>query len=219
MQKTTAIMGLLLSFFISITPADSQAQIYAVGNDDGFSLACAGTSGNELFLPVSLSLFEARCLPNGIAIKWIPSTVEPNSIYTPERSYDGKYFQSFPTTATKLAWGYECIDSLPGRKIQYFRIKQEKKGLLPEYSQTIAAMCNPKIPLVSPNPTTGVFTLQIEEPAYYLTLHNLSGKTVYERQLWETNQTIDAGFLGCGVYIMRIHSDFPVTPQRIVITQ
>jgi hypothetical protein len=219
MKKSMMNLGLLFCFMQAIFPAPSFTQIYTVGNDDGFSFACAGSPDNELFLPVSVTRFEAFCIPNGTRIEWSLPPEGENGNITLEKSYDGKIFRTFSATILQRTWGFECIDNKPGHHIRYFRLRQQAEGNLPEYSNIIASVCKSNVPVVSPNPSNGKFTIQMEEPGGRITIRDVTGKCVYEKVLNEAIQTIDAGFLQSGIYVLDVDSELPYTSQRIIIAE
>lgn len=220
MKKNTMILAAVLGVIYAITPTGSTAQIFNVGNDDGFSFACAGSAGNELFLPVTLTRFEALCMKQGIKIEWSvpPESDIGNKVTTIEKSYDGKVFHPIKTTITQHPWGYECIDNSPGRQIQYFRIKQQQEGQVPEFSHIIANSCHDKKQTVTPNPASGLITIHLQDPKGQIILKDMSGKCIYAHDAEQTIHTIHTDNLRSGIYILEIYSDLPTISQRIVIT-
>lgn len=212
-------LGLLFCFVQATFPTPSFTQIYTVGSDDGFSFACAGSPDNELFLPISVTRFEAFCMPNGIRIEWSLPPEGENSNITLEKSCDGKIFRTFSVTIHQRSWGFECIDNKPGQHIRYFRLRQQAESNLPEYSNIIASVCKSNVPVVSPNPSNGKFTIQMEVPARLVTIRDVAGKCVYKKALNEAIQTIDAGFLKHGIYWLDLDSEQPFTTRLIIMAE
>jgi len=59
----------------------------------------------------------------------------------------------------------------------------------------------------------------MEEPGGRITIRDVTGKCVYEKVLNEAIQTIDAGFLQSGIYVLEVDSELPFTSQRIIIAE
>jgi len=68
---------------------------------------------------------------------------------------------------------------------------------------------------LSPNPTTGWFTLSSEEPVK-LEIYNLSGKEIYSFQEDHLEKKIDLSNQPKGVYLLRIKTKTGVYTEKIV---
>jgi hypothetical protein len=198
-------------------PYSGKAQIYGVGNDDGFSFVCAGSVGNELFLPITLQRFEAICSQDGIRISWSLSDEIKNKDISLETSSDGRYFTAVLNNEYSQSPTFEYTDYSKARSTRYYRLAQKRGGQTPEYSHIITASCRPVQSTVSPNPSARIFTLQLEEPIGRIVIRDITGKSVFENSITQSTQKIDVGFLNPGIYSLEINNEYSLTTQRIVI--
>lgn len=219
MKRKTLRKNILTGLLGLLPPGFAAAQIYNVGNDDGFSFACAGSAGNELFLPISISRFEAVCSPTEILIKWIISADDKPNLIIPKKSMDGKNFYQFKTEIRNKNGVYSCSDKTPRRTVQYYRLKQLNTRQMDEYSRVIASMCEIHKPLILPNPSSGKFTIHADEPFGRIIIKDLTGRPVHESAITDSNPVIDAFLLENGIYSIEIHTEFSVLEQRIIISK
>lgn len=198
-------------------PAWLKGQIYTVGNDDGFSFACGGSSGLELFLPVDLNHFEAVCNHQGTRIYWSFSETSPGQQITLEKSIDGRHYYPCPFRIEFKETGYECIDFTTKSGARYYRLKIELPATEVEYSHSIAAICEPAIHHIHPNPSSGLFTINIPEQNALIHIADVAGKPVFKKRLIHTSEQINITDMKSGLYNVEIHTENGILTQRIII--
>lgn len=199
-------------WLIAFIPSFLSAQIYTVGSDDGFSFACAGSSFNELLLPVSLHHFEARCTPGGIEVSG--SFTENHSLHqiTPEKSMDGKIFYPLPVSMQIHEKGFVFMDLAFSNQTRYYRLKKESKDKPSEYSHVIAAKCAPLSINITPNPASGFITIHLPEAEARVVITDIAGKRVFEQTITPDNARINLHHLKFGLYQVAIDDGH----QRII---
>ena len=217
MKKLSVTHTLLLTLLSLGFSAPSMGQIYNVGSDDGFSFSCAGSPGNEIFLPVSSYLFEANCVPRGIRIFWTFPESTTGQTIQPERSFDGKTFQPCHGIVQPMENGFEFIDYLSEYATRYYRLHIQTPNQPPVYSRVIASVCNRNQSLISPNPSDGVFTISSVEPNSLISITDVAGKQVLKTTLLNHSERINASHLKAGIYNLEFLSGEIRLQQRIII--
>ncbi len=218
MKKLSATHTLLLTLLSLGFSAPSMGQIYNVGSDDGFSFSCAGSPGNEIFLPVSSYRFEAHCVPRGIRIFWSFPESTTGQITQPERSFDGKIFYPCHGIVQPLQNGFELIDYLPEYATRYYRLNIQTPNQPPVYSRVIASVCHRNQSLISPNPSNGIFSIYSVEPNSSISITDVAGKQVLTTTLLNHSERINASHLRAGIYNVEFLSGEIRLQQRIIIT-
>ncbi|MFN4913803.1 MAG: T9SS type A sorting domain-containing protein [Sphingomonadales bacterium] len=219
MKKSIRKIALWLIVAGSTFSQSAEAQIYNVGVDDGFSFACAGSTGNELFLPVTLYRFETHCVNDGIRVTWTLQDEYDNGTFILEKSLDGKQFFALNNAIFNRYTQFEYLDREKTGRVHYYRLKQQRAGASPEYSTVVSSECQYAKPVVSPNPTTGTITVQSEEPTGTIIIKDLTGKCVHTCPIDRSTQQIDAGHLNSGIYSLELHTAFNSSSQRIIIAR
>ena len=219
-MKNTGLRIKLLTMAMSVlTPIWLKGQIYTVGNEDGFSFVCAGSSGFELLLPASLQRFKADCGQQGTGIYWSFTETNFDNHVTPEKSYDGRHFFSFPCRIESNAAGFECFDRAANIGTRYYRLKIALPGAETEYSQTIATICEPAFVYIYPNPSSGLFTVNTTDFNSKIIISDVTGKQVYDQNINTTTEQINISGMKSGLYNLEIHSEKGTFRQRILITK
>ena len=203
----------------ALMPVWLKGQIYTVGNDDGFSFVCAGSSGFELLLPLSLQQFEASCGAEGTRIFWNFTENITNQHVTLEKSHDGLHYHPFSCRIESKEEGYECLDPAAKSGARYYRLKLEIPDTKVEYSQAIAAVCEPLYNYVHPNPSSGLFTINIPENNVLIYITDITGKLVFQKRLMHTSEQIDITNIKSGLYNMEIRTEKGISTQRIIISK
>ncbi|TAE89926.1 MAG: T9SS C-terminal target domain-containing protein, partial [Bacteroidetes bacterium] len=172
-------------------------------------------------LPVKLLSFNAQALSTDAWVTWTTAAEVNNKGFELERSFDGKTFEftqfiEGASNSNKIN-NYQYIDAgiLAKTPIVYYRLKQVDYNGRFEYSETVM-VSKPKTSsnevVVYPNPTSGIISLLIEtdvEENYEVTITNMNGKVVYNRQLLAqqgNNQITLPGSdeLISGIYFVRV---------------
>jgi hypothetical protein len=189
-MKNTGLRIKLLTMAMSVlTPIWLKGQIYTVGNEDGFSFVCAGSSGFELLLPASLQSFKADCGQQGTRIYWSFTETNFDNHVTPEKSYDGRHFFSFPCRIESNAAGFECFDRAANIGTRYYRLK------------------------------IGLFTVNTTDFNSKIIISDVAGKQVYDQNINTTTEQINISGMKSGLYNLEIHSEKGTFRQRILIAK
>ena len=219
-MKTSTLKNCLLSTLLYLgLPSASLSQIYNVGSDDGFSFSCAGSSGNEIFLPVSHKQFKAQCTTQGIRVYWEFTETKSDRIVVIEKSMDGKTFHPCHGSIRPFESGFEYIDYSSADETRYYRLKIQSPNQIPEYSQIIASVCNSRKNLISPNPSKGIFSISFGEPNSQIFISDVAGKQVLKTTILHPTEPINVSHLKAGIYNLEYASGETRLQQRIIITK
>ncbi len=73
---------------------------------------------------------------------------------------------------------------------------------------------------IYPNPTNGLFTIQLESKEKQLIqLYDIAGNIVLTQSLENGNNTIDASYLAAGIYNISIKGNTSLTNKKLVIVK
>lgn len=219
MRNSILKTALWLTLLGTTLPKAAKAQIYNVGNNDGFSFACAGSIGYELLLPVRLHRFAAHCVPEGIRVSCVLQEETDNVQVVLEKSSNGKEFHALKFGQSNNPSLIEYLDRDKTGRVQYYRLKKQRAGASPEYSTVISSTCQSTNPNISPNPTPGLFTIQSEEPGGSIIIKDLSGKCVCTFQIAQAKQQIDVRHLKDGIYSLELRTGHLISLHRIIIAR
>ena len=218
----TSIKAGILILVLALYTMRTHAQIYAVGNDDGFSFSCAGSAGGELFLPVVWGSFSATCKPGKIVLHWSASTNSQHHFFAIERSRDGKTFFELQridaNTFDEAPSEYLFIDSFPLRSSAYYRISQADVGGEKHHSNTVVSACKSNYRCqMHPNPGFGKFTLFMPEETGSAQITDIAGRVVHTTHLLQGQNNILLEDQPPGVYLAHITHGETTTTQRLLL--
>ena len=219
-MKTSTLKNCLLStlLYLGLSSA-SLSQIYNVGADDGFSFSCAGSSGNEIFLPVSHKQFKAQCTSQGIRVYWEFTESKSDRIVVIEKSLDGKIFHPCHGSIRPFESGFEYIDFTSADETRYYRLKIQPPNQKPEYSHIIASICKSRKTIISPNPSMGIFSIVSGEPNSQICISDVAGKQVLKTTIFHPTEPTNASHLKAGIYILEYTSGETRLLQRMIINK
>lgn len=168
----------------------------------------------DIPLPVSLSSFEGKSLPNGIQLKWITSTETNNKGFEVQHSTDGKYFSEMAWVegqgTRQEVYEYEYLDQENLQMgIHYYRLKQIDYDASSEYSEIISIENHsPFTTKVFPNPVSAagqLLHIQSEQTIHLVRVFNQQGslvKTIDGQNL--QGMDLETNFLQPGLYYLDI---------------
>lgn len=168
----------------------------------------------DIPLPVSLSSFEGKSLPNGIQLKWITSTETNNKGFEVQHSTDGKYFSEMAWVegqgTRQEAYEYEYLDQENLQMgIHYYRLKQIDYDASTEYSEIISIENNfTPASQVFPNPVSSrgqLLHIQSEQTIRLVRVFDQQGslvKTIDGHKLQRI--ALETDFLQPGLYFLEV---------------
>ncbi len=177
-------------------------------------------------LPVELTHFTSKNLPEGILLKWETASEVQNDYFAIERSADGRTFQQLGVIdgqgTTSDPYIYTFLDSHPLTGSSYYRLKQVDDDGQYTYSKVIHTERTDlqKITVsIFPNPATEVIFLHFNEPTDHPTviqIFSITGQPL--RQVQSINNAkpmeINVADLPSGTYLLRIDVGGSVEVQR-----
>jgi len=92
---------------------------------------------------------------------------------------------------------------------------------LVRYNNTITTTVTPQESnsdiKISPNPSSGLFTLQSTEEITVLEIYNVLGEKVYKSEMQNLKYEINLSAQAKGIYFVRVQSGENVSTQKIII--
>lgn len=165
-------------------------------------------------LPVEFRGIQAQLLSNGsVNVEWDAVTDEMHDHFDVERSANGSDFASIGNGPAMEP--YYKLDESPVTGNNFYRIKQVDKNGAVSYSSIVKVVTNPGRLIVAayPNPVTGLLNVNISAASpdrYSITLSDLNGRKVYEKQLLtpiiSTSFSIDLKNHSSQLYILIIRN-------------
>jgi endonuclease I len=177
-------------------------------------------------VPVTLIDFTAAKYGNGVVLQWQATRESNFKQYEIERSADGVNFAKIGTVGGQNLFNYQFTDAqLPAVKAVYYRLKLVDTDGKFVYSKTLAIRLNGLGgAFVYPNPTSGQFTLQLQNPlaeAAMLTISDMAGRVVRQVNVAARQATIqlDASALPTGRYFIKILGQETVVNQSFNVVR
>ena len=100
-------------------------------------------------LPIELIDFSARCVKEGVELKWSTASEKNNDHFVIERSADAINWQEVKTVNSKGDGAgvkqYSCIDSYFSDDALYYRLSQVDKDKSKTIYRTISSVCRPEL--------------------------------------------------------------------------
>lgn len=162
-------------------------------------------------LPVELLYFNADYRGEGVDLEWATASEKNNRYFTVERSSNGLDFEDLfeqkgqSKSTEKIT--YRQKDGEPLNGISYYRLRQTDTDGTIHYSGIQAVEIDRKEAVsVFPNPTeTGIIHIPVKEGAVvHISVINMTGQQVLEKELTTEEATIDLGPFGKGMFVMLI---------------
>ncbi len=211
---------------IEITPTSTGTEggiAYAEFLLQSFSTIGFFAKTNTSTLPIDLVSFDGKCTDDEVKLTWQTASEKNNEFFTVERSIDTEVWQ---IVNTKLGAGtsneilsYDLIDSNPLEKA-YYRLKQTDINGDFEYSNLIFVYCKPEKdlqPLIFPNPSSGLLSIQNAVEGQKITLFNQLGQVLYQDIVTSTQTELDFGYLPKGVYFIQVSDDLRSFQEKVVL--
>ncbi len=232
----------------TITPANLRAYRYDSNNNDwyGYNSGTSSSgptvskvsnivlpSSNSFYewtladvllpLPVELSSFESKCLENKTHLSWTTDSESNSDYFAVEASVDGIYFeevervQAQGNSNSTTNYSYNVSDS---RKGNYYRLNQVDVDGVSELSEVIHSNCDPKLLelMVYPNPTDGLFTVDISNNSYgSLLISSPLGKVIRSIKLdAQFSYQIDLSEHAPGIYFVTLFTESNKSTVKII---
>lgn len=157
-------------------------------------------------LPVTLISFTGKSEENSVVLSWDTSSEISNAGFEIEKSANAKTFAKIGfvdgggDSKVRKQYGFRDANPLP---TAYYRLKQLDFNGQFEYSRIISVKQIAEEIVIYPNPASGVFHLQGLTETQTLVLRNVHGEVVL-RQLWSPGNSVKAGHLPDGLYLLSI---------------
>jgi fibronectin-binding autotransporter adhesin len=198
------------------TPSYSGTTLSFPGYKGTFSPFAIGSGASPL--PVELRSFDAACAEGQVELEWITESEINNERFTVCRSSDLQIWEEILTLPgagnSNALLTYTAVDERPNDGINYYRLTQADYDGAFEVLKTVSAFCaegNVQVGwIVFPNPSEGVFTVQLLNGSELregeiLELSDLSGRmlrTIPYLTLTSTSLAADVSDLPAGVYFL-----------------
>ena len=223
LPSTVTVTGTLLTIVMRVTGASCTATAWGTRIDD-FRLV--GTAA-----PVSLTDFNVKPAPAGVALNWATASETNNDYFAIERSADGDRFEEISRVAghgNSLAERqYAHTDEHPLNGTSYYRLRQVDYDGEFEYSPVRSVKIGKNGRLsISPNPTSASQVMVYYESSYETDIHlsviNAMGQVVHEQpnvlQKGDNYLSLELPNLPAGNYLIRLEdgTQAPQTQQIIV---
>ncbi|MFH1004574.1 MAG: T9SS type A sorting domain-containing protein [Bacteroidota bacterium] len=197
--------------------------IYSVGNDDGFSVSCVGSWGFEVPLPITLLSFDATCRAEKVKLNWATTTEINNNFFTIERAIDAMNWQMIGTVDgagnSNTVRYYTFIDEEPAEGINYYRLKQTDFNGQFEYFNIVAISCknNYEEFTIYPNPNTGTFIIKGVEINSDVIVTDVLGQIIYKTKITTEKTEINLRQQPKGVYFVQVNTPSRWMSKKIII--
>jgi hypothetical protein len=185
-----------------------------------------GSTNAATPLPVGFLLFKAELVHDYVDIHWKTATETNNNYFIVQKSTNGRTWENIDRVegaknSTQIL-GYKFDDRTPYLGTSYYRIKQVDMDDKFTYSEIKALDINNLEHTdihVSPNPTTGLFTIKGEQIAVAdIAIFDIHGKDVTALAKMQDTQNeihVDLESLNDGVYILKIKDTVCVKIDKI----
>jgi|GEM_PF-980490 len=163
-------------------------------------------------LPISLLDFNCTLVSGGIKLNWSTATETNNKYFIIERSTDGVNFQTIATVQgagnSSSTLNYAYTDETPFNGLNYYRLSQtDFDGKSASYNITSCNVNNELIGNVYPNPSTGKFSVSIDNSVSEIQVYNTIGQKIYDKSLLQNSGNtidLDLSSVASGVYILNV---------------
>jgi hypothetical protein len=181
-------------------------------------------TGGSCILPIELSAFNAqRTESDDVELTWASASQAFSSDFSIERSLDGSNFSSIGMVSQTGAGSYTFTDSQASKSRSFYRLMQiDQNGSL-QYSQVVEVspvQGNGLQMTFWPNPATDQLHIVAEAKDAKMSLLDLGGKVVMERQLGDLSTggtTIDLSSQAKGMYLLRLQDGSKVSTEKLVL--
>ncbi len=186
---------------------------------DRFTL---GNTDNSSPLPVELYNFAASIWGSQALINWTTSSELNNDFFAIQKSTNAEQWEELAVIkgagTSKKQLYYEVIDSWPFAGISYYRLKQTDFDGKFTYSKIVSVRfegINEYI--VSPNPSTGLFTVGGRLEPNQMRLFNALGQAMQMKSKVDGQDTqIDISSHPAGIYILQVSNGLAIRVIRLL---
>lgn len=189
-------------------------------DQDRFTL---GNTDDTSPLPVELLNFEVILQGSQTVVRWTTSSELNNDFFTVQKSADAEQWNEVTVVEgagnSKSEQNYQIIDNQPLTGVSYYRLKQTDFDGNFEYSKIVSVNFEGAQGLVvSPNPSSGVFTLENHQlKSQQIRLYNSLGQVFQvESEIDYLNTQINISSFPSGFYILQIMEGNSIRSVRIV---
>ena len=186
----------------------------------GFSGFYIHTAWTANPLNIDLTSITAQSEGNSNRVDWATATETKGSVYTIQRSIDGKSFIDLGAVIAKgVASTYIYRDTKPVNGVNYYRIKLDEQGKESSYSKVVTAVHkadNSEIVTVYPNPVTDLLQINYNGVEGQLELRDITGKLLIKQGL---TRTLDMTGLASGTYMLQVNTKDGMKLSKMVTKQ
>lgn len=186
------------------------------------TVTAADISGCVTPLAVELIDLQAVRDENEVIVTWKTSAEKNNAYFTVSHSTDGL---TFSPVAQVPGCGscagervYETKHTSPQEGVNYYRLNQTDVDGQSKSVKTVSIeFLNEKLRII-PNPSTGLFQLEIDQPNSVITIENSAGLLIYSSMQQEQGTlTIDLSKQPKGVYLISVKNEESIQLGRLVL--
>lgn len=202
------------------------------GYIDSSNVTICGRALSVVSLPITLVSFTATEQDGKVVLEWVTQIEIENDYFEVERSYNGIDFEVVAVVDgagnSSITQSYNTIDNPEGGQAVYYRLKQTDFDGTFTYSDLVAVQPQNTITdlSVSPNPTTGTFTLKLigtVDASIEITLYNSIGQAVMIEKLdTEAGLVVSHTFdlqndVPAGTYYLSINTGKQQTVKQLIV--
>ena len=200
-----------------VGPPGQQASI--TNNDPG----CNNETEVEaacLAAPVELVFFRGKYENEAIVLAWQTATEKDNDYFLVEYSTNGNLFKTLERVTGKgtssVTNNYQFQHWQPAAGANYYRLKQVDFDGKFEYSNIVSiVVVQEEETDIYPNPTTGSVFIKGNAPERIVTVTDLAGRVILEKNLSGSN-LVDLSGQPNGVYFIEIQTENQKIVKRVI---
>lgn len=181
------------------------------------------TNSTNTPLPIELVYFKGEVIGENVQLTWETASELNNDFFTIERSSDAEVWDELMQVAgagtSNKTNNYQVQDGRPISGTSYYRLKQTDFDGHFEYSSIVSVNFTGKSDfIVSPNPSTGLFTINnIELVSNQVRLYNGLGQELDIPANSSNSGTIlDLSAFPSGIYILQISNGSSLQSVRLM---
>lgn len=181
-------------------------------NNGVFGDPCNGTvkrlyiqATYSLSLPLKLVSFTGAPDADRVVLKWRSEDENNFLMFVIERSTDGILFQPLDSVAGTGSGNYQYTDHvLPGQAVYYYRLRMVDQDQKYRYSVILRIYIDKTATALSVFPSPAGETVTVtSNSAQAITVYNLAGSIILQKQLIAGSEALDISRWQSGVYIMK----------------
>lgn len=195
---------------------------------NGYALAFSVSSFSEFYesrntaiaLPLQSVTLQAKQAGTAIQLSWHTEGEKNTFRHTLSRGVNRADLQllSIQRAKAQLANDYSYVDELPLQGANYYRVTVEDRNGDQHFSEIVVVrMGEIRALVLSPNPAQTVLHISGLEAGDALSLHDVTGRTVWQGTATGSNLNLNTAPFANGTYMLTAEGDGTRVSQRVII--